>query len=152
MQASSGTCRFFSGATGLEITAVESQLGVALPHSYRHFLRMLGCGSFKGHEFYGIVPGQPISGRGAPLVVDMNLTPRQRGRISLPSAWICVAESGNGWLYVLRTDIRTPLEPDGYESPVDGWYFGDDLTHTDRMAESFAAFFEKQVGDAIVSE
>lgn len=150
MQTSSIKGHFFAGATSSEVAAVETHLGLSLPYSYRCFLRLLGCGTFRSQEFFGIVPGQSVFGNGSLLVVDVNMTARQsQNARALPAEWICVAESGNGWCYVLRTDNRVLLDSTNYECPVDSWFFGSDLSTAYPMATTFAEFFARLIDEMI---
>jgi len=106
----------FEGAvTEGEIADAESQLGVAFPPSYRQFVASLGLGDVNSREFYGLIPGKPVTAESGVPSVGISL--RERLDSGLPASLVIVSDTGMGEWYVLDTSER---DADG-ECPVKIW-------------------------------
>lgn len=92
-------------APDVELWAVEREVGVVLPRSYREFLHRFGSARLAGQEVFGL-PRHGLWGD----VVFMNqlLAP------ALPPGYVMVSRDGEGRVYCLDT---SRMGPDG-ECPV----------------------------------
>jgi antitoxin YobK len=91
---------FFKGAiSGDFIASAEKFLGVSFPDSYKKFLSLKGCGSFKSKEFYGIVGEDFLKGS---VPNGIWLTGDERNSSNLDHNLVLIAQSIEGY-YALDT-------------------------------------------------
>lgn len=131
----------FEGAKPEELVAVaERALGIGFPPSYRGFLRSLGCGDFRGEEFYGLVDSD-FEASSVPDVVWFTL--RQRESSNLPQRLIPFYATGDGTYFALDASS------DGSEYPVVEWKPGAQAAVGPVAAEDFGAFFLQRISAAL---
>ena len=128
---------YFLGARDDEIvSAVEQELGLQFPPSYRMFVRRLGAGSFGSSEFYGVID-RDIAESGIPDAAWVTLRMRSEG--GLAPTFLVVGSDGMGAYYVLDAakDIGA------HESPVYVWEPGRSSSQSslEVLAEDFGSYF-----------
>ncbi len=135
---------FFGGASDRGVARAEERLNVALPPTYRRFLRALGAGGIDGSEFYGLV--QDDLGGSVPDAVWLTLEER---RTWLPAEYVIVAQTGGGEDYVLDTS-RTGVDE---ECPILLIHSGDNTRESaETVASDFGDFFLHQVEEALAEK
>jgi hypothetical protein len=81
----------------LELWAVEKELGIALPESYRAFIRRFGSGRVRDYDLFG-VPRNHLWGD----IVLMNALAAP----TLPPAYVIFSQDYRGWDYCFDTSRR----------------------------------------------
>ena len=122
----------FEGAKSEELVrAAEVALGLALPRTYREFVRRLGCGDIEGEEFYGVVKDD-FENSSVPDGIWLTLNERKTAK--LPDSMVIVADNGVGGWYAIDTSKKNA---DG-DSPVVEWLPNNQPSHV--VASDFGAF------------
>lgn len=126
------------------VSRAEQAIGGMFPPTYRVFLKELGCGSFAGDEFYGVI-NDNFTNSSVPNGIWLTLDERSRGNVR--SNHIIVAETGDGGYYVLDNSTK---DSNG-EHPVVAWYPGMSQlsTSVQRVADTFGSFLLERTTSAI---
>jgi hypothetical protein len=126
------------------ISEAEVALGVALPPTYRQFLRDFGTLLFEGKEFRGIKESGSITDPSSHMVW---LTLEFRNDGLIPPEMIVVGEDGMGNIDVIDIRIRN----DEGESPVVYWSPGlpESAGEPEQLGEDFGDYFHRQIEEAI---
>lgn len=134
---------YSGGAADDTIAQFEADLGVALPDSYRRFLKTYGTLSFAGDTYYGIT-GDGLKAMEVPCVAFATQTARRDG--DADGAMIVIKASGYGPIYSIDTSIMGNTgEPVVVETPLSFKRTGEKrISH-----QSFEAFFTDMIRSAI---
>lgn len=118
------------------IVEAERILNIDFPQTYRRFLLELGCGGFRGEEFYGIVDADLLRG---PVPNGIWLTLDERRMSGLPSFMVIIQSGGDGgWRAI---DISR--NSSDYESPV--VRLDVNCRPREDLAEDFGRFFLERI-------
>jgi antitoxin YobK len=122
----------FSGPKPEELVrSAEAALGLALPPTYREFVKRLGCGGVTGEEFYGIIDGN-FENSSVPDGIWVTLDERKKS--NLPESLVIVGDNGRGGWYAIDTSTKNA---DGDSPIIEWWHKG---VPTQVLATDFGAF------------
>lgn len=137
-------CAFSGRPNASDVDIAEAALGTRFPPSYRRFIELLGAGSFRGNEFYGVLRDRPMNS-GVPSVLACTRAERKGG---MPGSWIVVANDGAGGLFVLRPSGGESIQPE-IEYPVHHWERNCLPEESEQEAPHFGAFFLSLVKESL---
>jgi antitoxin YobK len=126
------------------IVRAEQALGTQFPPTYHEFVSRLGCGSFDGEEFYGIVDDDFET---ACVPNAIWVTGKRRSQGHIPPAFIVIGTTGDGADYVIDTSQKNAVG----DSPVLECWSGAPISELNwqSVASDFGEFFLRIVRNAL---
>lgn len=112
------------------ISKAEAILAVKFPPSYRRFLLEMGCGGINGFEIYGVI-NDNFEKSSVPNGIWLTLNERRNSK--LPSAFVLIGDTGDGFYYALDTSSLSEngeaavviVSPDGQQVQSVAGSFGE---------------------------
>jgi hypothetical protein len=127
------------------INAAEKVLGIPFPPTYRCFLSEYGSGGKGALEVYGLTRNSSVNFREGSVPNGVWLTLKERKEGRLPSQFIIIGSTGDGFWYALDS---SKINAEG-EYPVVICGFGENNEGSQKVNEDFGEFFLEQIQQSL---